>query len=320
MSRTLIARSSPATRMTLFMVTTALFTACADAPTSAPRAPSGELGPHTALGPKPLQGRIAYASTVSGENHIYVYDHASRTTKRLTDNPAGANTEPNLSPDGRRVVWLRIDAGLHLWASNTDGTKLERLTAQPEPYMEGPSYSPDTKRLVVTANNKSTGVAHLHLFDLKTRQFTPIGDPNVSAYGADWSPDGKRIAYAASNGVRQVLFTMNADGTDVEELVNACPVGYSCKYPRWSPDGTQIAFEAAGNGIWVYRFATDASQQQVADAQRPMWSPDGTKLGFHRATQFPFEATMFMVGYPVPGLPEQLLAGLVSLHGTDWSR
>ena len=58
-----------------------------------------------------------------------------------------------------------------------------------------------------------------------------------------WSPDGRRIAYAAGRPAAgpssYVVRVMNADGTGKEILPGAAIAG---QLPAWSPRGTQVAF------------------------------------------------------------------------------
>ena len=60
--------------------------------------------------------------------------------------------------------------------------------------------------------------------------------------GAQWSPDGKRIAFTARDGDRRQLFIryMDRDGGEIQ--VTTGDVAPSLV--AWSPDGTQLAFRA----------------------------------------------------------------------------
>jgi hypothetical protein len=64
---------------------------------------------------------------------------------------------------------------------------------------------------------------------------------------ADWSPDGRSIAYTRFLGVRSDLMVVRRDGTGVRNLTRAGRTGdcLSSEYPSWSPDGRRIAFERA---------------------------------------------------------------------------
>lgn len=89
------------------------------------------------------------------------------------------------------------------------------------------------------------------------------------------SPDGSRIAYAASH----VIYVMNADGSAPRRLTGP---DFSDN-PTFSPNGRQIAYER-GYGIWVMN--TDGSGQHSITPGAgfdqayydPAWSPDGRRI------------------------------------------
>ena len=61
------------------------------------------------------------------------------------------------------------------------------------------------------------------------------GGSVIPAFGAAWSPDGQKIAYARGKD----LSVMKANGSDSHELV---ALDGTPAFPRWSPDGKRIRF------------------------------------------------------------------------------
>jgi TolB protein len=98
-----------------------------------------------------------------------------------------------------------------------------------------------------------------------------------------WSPDGKRVVFAAEQEGQSDLFVMNADGTGREQLTRS-PAEESA--PAFSPDGRSIAFERTANGnVDVYVMdASGRNERRLTDdpaADRsPAWSPDGRSIAF----------------------------------------
>ncbi len=109
-----------------------------------------------------------------------------------------------------------------------------------------------------------------------------------------WSPDGTRIAFLsdhnyadtsagsqASNEVDPGLFSMAADGSDIQRLAPADPGDVGLP-PRWSPDGRLLAFvRGVGSAEQaVFTVGADGSnlRQISAAASLPSWSPDGARL------------------------------------------
>jgi TolB protein len=98
-----------------------------------------------------------------------------------------------------------------------------------------------------------------------------------------WSPDGRRIAFAAEHGGQSDIFVMNADGTGRRQLTRSTADDTS---PAFSPDGSRIAFESARNGnldIYVISAAGKEPRRlttSTAADRSPAWSPDGQSIAF----------------------------------------
>jgi len=98
---------------------------------------------------------------------------------------------------------------------------------------------------------------------------------------------GGRIAFVSDRAGRVLqIFTMNPDGSDVQQLT----FGPGDKhYPDWSPDGRRLLFVApgsAGTDVWVMN--ADGSgvvnlTQFEGDDTHPVWSPDGARIAFTSA-------------------------------------
>ena len=119
-----------------------------------------------------------------------------------------------------------------------------------------------------------------------------------------WSPDGSRLAAVVGGTYHNVIYTMAADGTDVQKVVAAATLrvgldepesidGIILAPPVWSPDGERLAF-LVGEGVkrvgfrWVlYTVHTDGTElTRIAEAVvPPVWSPDGEYLTFARASE-----------------------------------
>jgi TolB protein len=168
--------------------------------------------------------------------------------------------------------------------------------------------------VIVSANPDGTDVVKLTSTPEGTYDFNP-----------DWSPDGTKIAFERDAGASQEIFTMNADGSNLQQITfDEFPGDVD---PAWSPDGTRIAVErfdipAGRDGIFV--FDADGShpvQVTQIDSRgehiEPQWSPDGTKLVFGIASDTRGHA-VFTVN--LDGTSEKRITPwcLDALHA-DWS-
>lgn len=123
------------------------------------------------------------------------------------------------------------------------------------------------------------------------------------AYSPDWSPDGRRVVYAAGE-----LRVVSADGSVVG-------LGVTGAAPAWSPDGTRIAFHSGGD-IHVAHVTQNLQVlrvDRVTAGRSPTWSPDGARLAYVTA---PYdELHVIEAG---GGVPERLAPGQAA-QDPDWS-
>ena len=96
-----------------------------------------------------------------------------------------------------------------------------------------------------------------------------------------------KIAFVSQRDGNEEIYTMNADGSNVQRLTFD-PVGgpKSDLSPTWSPDGTRIAFASnRADNYEIYVMNADGSNQQrlttsIYGDLNPNWSPSGTRIAF----------------------------------------
>lgn len=100
------------------------------------------------------------------------------------------------------------------------------------------------------------------------------GDSN-----AQYSPNGRRIAFASNRSGNWEIWVCNSDGSDPVPLTHFGAGASS--WPSWSPDGRRIAFNSTARGDYnIYTVSVDggAPQQLTVDPAGnagPNWSADG---------------------------------------------
>jgi Tol biopolymer transport system component len=159
----------------------------------------------------------------------------------------GRGETPAWSPDGKRVAFVRYAYfRQHAWdvsasillTMRADGSAVRVIKAQdPEglhPFYD-PEWSPDARAIALWVEDVANGGNELQLIDSKTgvtRKLAPGEGP------AEWSPDGKRLAFIGYQSGSKDVATVDVQTTDVEVLAHGEVLGSV----RWSPNGEQIGF------------------------------------------------------------------------------
>ncbi len=93
---------------------------------------------------------------------------------------------------------------------------------------------------------------------------------------ANWSPDGKTIAFTSYVPNAVGIYLMDSLGGNLRQIFSGDGVGVT-----WSPDGKWLAFSQAG---LLYKIKPTGDSltivTDVAGAIRPAWSPNGAKIAF----------------------------------------
>ncbi|MGW1682784.1 amidohydrolase family protein [Saccharopolyspora sp. NPDC002376] len=180
------------------------------------------------------------------------------------------NSDPDFSPDGRRLVYVSDRAGTaDLWLHDLETGTEQRFSAINGAQLT-PRFAPDGNRIAYQDQDGATWVAELD--SGATRQVTP---PMFQPGRADWSPDGRVLVLAAVNpysgrfreGTSQILRVE----LDTGALHYTEPAPFHSLSTRgddgpvWSPDGRYLAFVMESNA-WVV--PVDAAGRFTGDPRR----------------------------------------------------
>ena len=241
---------------------------------------------------------VLFTSTRADNLDVYLasLDGGVGATQMTTG--SGVDIFGTAHPDGQQFVFLSDWAGgsnLYYYLGERGKPTAKSLVAVAEPAVgswKPAQISPDGKTLLYTSGTIWT-------YDMDNGEKVQL----VEGYDADWHPDGQRIVFTRvarnSGGITTTsIWVMNADGTDITEIV---PGGdeVSVSHPRISPDGQRISYERAtvhrrfnlvrsqgpvgelrslsDADIWIANIdgtgATQLTTHPMADA-RPNWVDD----------------------------------------------
>jgi TolB protein len=99
-----------------------------------------------------------------------------------------------------------------------------------------------------------------------------------------WSPDGRQLAFARSDGLSGGIWTLDVTTSKVRRLTQGAALDAQ---PAWSPDGRTIAFvrQVHGEGSAIETISADGRHLSrltsiPGNYQHPTWSPDGRQIAF----------------------------------------
>jgi dipeptidyl aminopeptidase/acylaminoacyl peptidase len=206
--------------------------------------------------------------------------------RRLTRFAANAK-RGDVSPNGRIVVF---DGGPQQGGSTADfdvqvirvdGRGRHTIAGTPSREIDA-RFSPDGRWITYTKES-TRAVSSVWVTTLDGRNRRRLG----SGGSARWSPDGRHLFFARSDGGQLDLYTMSSNGTHVSRLTRTIE---NEEPAAWSPDGRQLLFTRDGSSSGIYVMAvgsrrvrrlTASGQGEIAGA----WSPDGSWIAFTRRSR-----------------------------------
>lgn len=256
------------------------------------------------------------------------------TLTRLTWD-SGLTTDPALSPDGKLLAYASDRSGeehLDIYVQQVGGGEPLRLTQGPGDKRE-PAFSPDGT--TIAFDSADGGLSLVSALGGTVRKLVAEGQ------GAQFSPDGKRIAYwtGGAGGVtlnipgKTRLYVVDSAGGISKQLR---PDFAGAVFPIWTPDGRHLLFfgnpdaskvETAdwwvtpvdsGPAVRTGVIETMRSAKLTGDSQdyfpyeQLAWDPDGTGLilpGRSGDSTNLWRIAFSLTKFTVTGLPQRLTSG-----------
>ena len=265
-----------------------------------------------------LEGKVPTIEQMTLDPYEYFpyrFGHAlwSYVAERWGDEAVGAILKATLAggiePAFRRTIGLTLDQLSDQWRDAVQKRYLPELGARAraravadalltEKKSQGtlhlaPALSPDGS-LVAYFTEKDFYSVDLWLADGNTgkpkHRILKSGiSSNYETYRfinsqANWSPDGKDLAFAAKRGARDEIVVVDAAKNRPVDRIKLKLSGVTT--PSWSPDGQQLVFTGYEGGFSdLFVVNRDGSglrrltEDKYADLH-PVWSPDGKTIAF----------------------------------------
>jgi len=234
--------------------------------------------------------RIAFVSNRSGSSDVYVASSDGGSVAQVSHKTSFVSA-PTWTADGRVAYSTFASGASTLYTSGPAGSDEKVVTSVPA---RSPLLSADGRSVLYSSGN----FPHLTLVagSVAGGATRPLSDSSAMIFNAVWSPDGKRIAYARADSMRDMqVWVMNADGTGARQLTKFPGSEGHPQWPAWSPDGRSLAVQAGVYNtpdhakdvahIWTVDVASgkatklNAHEEPYLD-ETPSWFPDGKRIAF----------------------------------------
>jgi Tol biopolymer transport system component len=194
------------------------------------------------LTPKGYQGQpsfspngkwIVYERDIApGNNGVWLMRSNGTDLRRVTRNPFGAgecgcDTDPNFSPNGKWISFVRIKKDHEqqaLFAVRPNGTGLHRITPYSWEVAVKHDWSPDGKLIVLTTNadfvrpNESANLVTIRPDGSGMKNLTGFTGGTENAFAGSFSPDGEQIVFRIESGETYSLAVIDRDGGNLRRI------------------------------------------------------------------------------------------------------
>jgi Tol biopolymer transport system component len=198
---------------------------------------------------------------------------------RIMDIPTGTNDAFLMSPDGSKILVITStsDDDRALFLINADGTGHVDLTppgmnAGNLEFYDGTAadWSPDGSAIAFAAQASLAEAGGLYLVCPKgcpppfrePQRPTRLVSPDVGVTSAQWSPDGREIAFSSKLRTNAQVWVIQRNGLGPRQLTDGAD-GSSSVVPVWSPDGKKLLFQRRlANEVTLWTMNADGRRQQ----------------------------------------------------------
>ena len=241
----------------------------------------------------PDGSHLAIEASWAGPRRIWITDAAGHNPQQLTTDSSEAvvHTSPSWSPDGKRIVFRRIEKTFSDLMVEDLATKTVAWVTHDNVVDVNPAWSP-TGKFIYFSSPRGGGLNAWRV--PVTTAGVPTGPPEQLTTGAgndldlSVSPDGKRMAFSvlAINSDIWRLPVDPANGRPTGAPGSLVTTTREDSRGAWSPDGKSIAFNSDRDGdmsLWIHTLEGGGERRLTngpGGDYQPNWSPNGQTLAF----------------------------------------
>jgi eukaryotic-like serine/threonine-protein kinase len=242
---------------------------------------------------------LAYVQEIGDKQDLFVSRLSGGEHLRLT-NDGGQKDDPQFSPDGEKIAFVRHDEKTH----DPELCLIPALGGSVVPLMrwaEYPSWSSDGRLAFIARKPGEPEALATSAADGSNINILLKGDDVYPFFGrASWSPDGKLIAASRSRGgMSREIWTMRSGGGAPTQLTQGTQ-GIVNDSPVFAPDGRGIIHRSNRGGasnIWWQPLDAKSPVQLTSGPgpdSYPSVARDGTVAFLNSRSR------TFLIVYPLP--------------------
>jgi TolB protein len=172
---------------------------------------------------------IYYSSTASGIAQIYYASVDGQGFRRVSFRDA-LEVEPKVNPKNPNLLLVVMgQSHQQIYQMNSDGSNVQRVT-NGEGEASNPSWNPDGQHFAFSwTRGYATGAFNVFVMDFGTHEYVQLTHDEGKNEDPVWAPDGRHLVFGSTRTGKKQIFTMLANGTQVQQLTKE---GEN-RYPTW---------------------------------------------------------------------------------------
>ncbi len=208
-------------------------------------------------------GALAFSARQTDTN-LWAINPSSSNAKAPLTTAAELDTSPQLSPDGKRLLWRSSRSGVsELWLAPSDGSNPQQLTRLGNPGTGSPQWSPDGKQVIF--DSRVQGNADIFTISIDGSNPNRLSNTKSNEILPSFSRKADAIYFTTDrNGPWELVRRNLANGAESKIAGDGAFAGVE------SYDGKWIFFTRQGQelgGIW--RKPTSGGEEELLIAELP---------------------------------------------------